>query len=185
MGYNLLEGTASLLAGAWAGSIALKGFGLDSFMESLSGGIMIWRFGFHRDLSEEAEERVEHRAVRLVGGSFFLPGMYVIYESASKILEKESAKASLLGIAVASLRVMPAQYLLKRRTARRLGSSSLLADSKQTLACMILSGALLLGLGSNALFGLWQVDPLVGLGVAFSLFHEGWETFKAEQVCAC
>jgi len=187
VGYNLLEGVVSLLAGARAGSAALVGFGLDSFMESLSGGIMIWRFGFHRGLSEEEEERVERRAVRLVGGTFFLLGAYVAYESASKMLEREPPRPSLLGIAVAlaSLLVMPALFLLKRRTAARLGSSSLLADSKQTLACMVLSGALLLGLGSNALFGFWQADPLVGLGVAAYLFREGWETLREQRLCAC
>jgi len=183
VGYNLLEGGVSLLAGGWAGSIALVGFGLDSFMESLSGAIMIWRFGFHRDLPEEAEERVERRAVRLVGVTFFLLGAYVAYESASKIMDHEPPKASLLGIAIAlaSLTVMPTLYLLKRRTAGRLGSSSLWADAKQSLACMILSGALLLGLGANALFGFWQADPLVGLGVALYLFREGWETIREDR----
>jgi divalent metal cation (Fe/Co/Zn/Cd) transporter len=187
VGYNLLEGGVSLLAGAWADSIALTGFGLDSFMESLSGGVMIWRFGFHPGLSEEAEERVEHRAVRLVGGTFFLLGGYILIESVAKLIQREAPKPSSLGIAIAlvSLGIMPVLFLLKRRAARRLGSSSLMADSKQTLACMVLSGALLLGLGANALFGLWQADPLVGLGVALYLFREGWETFKEKRICAC
>ena len=71
IGYNLVECLLALLAGAWAGSIALVGFGLDSLVESLSGGVMIWRFSRHGSLSPEAEARLERRAVKLVGYTFF------------------------------------------------------------------------------------------------------------------
>jgi len=57
VGYNIAEGIVSIIAGAIAGSIALVGFGLDSFVESLSGGIMIWRFGRHSNLSDEKKEK--------------------------------------------------------------------------------------------------------------------------------
>lgn len=60
-GYNILEGVVSILAGILAGSIALVGFGLDSFIESLSGGVMIWRFSKHGKISEEEEEKVEKK----------------------------------------------------------------------------------------------------------------------------
>ena len=49
--YNVVECVLALLAGAWAGSIALVGFGLDSLVESLSGGVMIYRFARHATLS--------------------------------------------------------------------------------------------------------------------------------------
>ena len=55
-----------------AGSIALIGFGLDSFVESLSGSVMIWRFLKSGKMSEEEEEKVERRATRLIGYSFFI-----------------------------------------------------------------------------------------------------------------
>ena len=66
VGYNVLEGIVSLFAGVLAGSIALVGFGLDSFVESLSGSVMIWRFRKHGKISEEEEERVEKKAIRFV-----------------------------------------------------------------------------------------------------------------------
>ena len=183
--YNLLEGIASLWAGGWAGSIALVGFGLDSILESLSGGVMIWRFGFHGPAGDEETERVEQRAVRLVGGTFFLLGAYVLFESVSKIIRREAPGSSLPGLIIAaiSLVVMPALFVLKRRTANKLGSTSLLADSKQSLACMVLSGALLLGLGLNMLFGFWLADPLVGILTAGYLFREGWEALREKQLC--
>jgi len=61
VGYNILEGIVSVFAGLVAGSIALVGFGLDSFVESLSGGVMVWRFRRHGEISEEEEERIEKK----------------------------------------------------------------------------------------------------------------------------
>ena len=60
VGYNVLEGVISgvisIIAGALAGSIALIGFGLDSFVESLSGGVMIWRFSKQSEISKVENE---------------------------------------------------------------------------------------------------------------------------------
>ncbi len=81
-----MEGAVSILAGCLAGSIALVGFGLDSLVESFSGGVMIWRFRPHANLTEEEEERLEKRAIRLVGYTFFILAAYVLYESVKKLL---------------------------------------------------------------------------------------------------
>jgi hypothetical protein len=74
VGYNIIEGLVSIWAGSMAGSIALVGFGLDSFIESLSGGVMIWRFSQHGKISEDAEEKIERKAAKLVGLYIFHPG---------------------------------------------------------------------------------------------------------------
>lgn len=186
--YNVLEGLVSVAAGLLAGSVALVGFGLDSFVESLSGGVMIWRFGGPPGEASScgADDR-ERRAVRLVGYTFWVLGAYVLWESAEKLLRGERPEATALGIAitVVSLLVMPALYVAKRRTAERLGSRSLAADSRQTLACMGMSVAVLAGLALNGLFGLWQADPLIGLLIAGLLFREGRETIREEKLCCC
>lgn len=181
--YNVAEGLVSVVAGFLAGSVALVGFGLDSFVESLSGGIMIWRFG---GSGGHAENR-ERRATRLVGYTFWVLGAYVLWESADKLLRGERPEATLLGvgITVVSLLVMPALYVAKRRTAERLGSRSLAADSRQTLACMGMSVAVLAGLALNGLFGLWQADPVIGLLIAGLLFREGRETIREGKLCCC
>ena len=81
VGYNILEGIVSIIAGLLAGSIALAGFGLDSFVESFSGSVVLWRFYQHGRLDEDEEERAEKRAVRFIGWTFFILGAYVLYES--------------------------------------------------------------------------------------------------------
>jgi len=187
VGYNLVECLVSLFAGYLAGSIALVGFGLDSLVESLSGGIMIWRFRHAPGLDAAAEERRERRAVRLVGWTFLALAAYVLYESGQKLYFQEPPAPSLLGIVIAaiSLIVMPLLFSVKYRTGKSLGSLSLMADAKQTLACAWLSLALLIGLGLNYAYGVWQADPVIGLVIAVFLVREGYETLKEEKLCSC
>lgn len=183
VGYNILEGVASVIAGAFAGSIALVGFGLDSFVESLSGIIMIWRFRKHGIVSLEEEEEIEHRALKLVGYTFFILTAYILYESVTKLYYVEIPDTSLVGIiiAVLSIIIMPILYIKKVQVGKTIGSKSLLSDAKETLACTFLSFALLLGLGLNYLWGLWQADPIVGIIVALYLVKEGREIVTGEE----
>jgi len=87
---------------------------------------------------------------------------------------------SLLGIiiAIVSIIVMPILFYLKYQTGKSIGSKSLVADSKETLACVFLSWALLFGLGLNYLYGFWQADPIVGLVIVLYLAKEGYSTLK-------
>jgi len=174
--YNIAEGILSILAGVWAGSVSLVGFGLDSAVESLSAMIMVWRFK-KDDLDPDEEETVEERALNYVGYTFFVLGFYVLYESISKLYRAEIPEPSLLGIiiALASIIVMPLLFYLKYRTGKDLKSKSLIADSKETLSCFFLSIALLTGLLLNYFWGIWQADPIIGLLISVYLLREGYE----------
>jgi cation diffusion facilitator family transporter len=182
VGYNILEGIASIIAGALAGSVALLGFGLDSFVESLSGGVMVWRFRNQGKLSEKEVENIESKATKFVGYTFFLLAAYILYESTNKLVSQEAPNPSLFGIiiAIVSLIAMPILFYQKYKTGKALGSGSLVADSKETLACLFLSFALFIGLGANYLFGWWQADPVVGLIIVIFLIREGYEALKGE-----
>ena len=181
VGYNVIEGIAAVTAGIATRSSALLGFGLDSFIESLSGSVMIWRFGKER--TDEDEERVEKIAVKLVAFTFFILGAYILFDAGKQLLQHEVPEKSLFGIVVAvlSLLIMPALMLAKYRTGKQIGSKSLVADSKQTLACVFMSVTLLLGVGLNYLFGLWWADPVAGLVIAVMLLYEGKETLEGED----
>ncbi len=185
--YNVVECILALVAGVLAGSIALVGFGLDSLVESLSGGVMIWRFSRHEGLSAEEEALLERRAIKIIGYTFFILAAYVLYESLEKLILQEPPAPSLLGIgvAVASIIVMPVLFSLKYQTGKSLGSASLMADSKQTLACAMLSVALLIGLGLNYWFGIWQADPAIGLVIVVILAREGYQALKEKKLCSC
>lgn len=185
--YNVLEGIASLIAGALAGSVALVGFGLDSFVESLSGSIMIWRFRHRESLSHHEEERLEQRALKLVGYAFFVLAAYIAFESVRKLVLAVPPEPSMAGIIITSLSliVMPVLFYAKHRTGQRLQSQSLVTDAKQTMACVLLSAAVLLGLVLNATTGFWQIDPLVALLIAGFLVKEGRDAIQKGKLCAC
>ncbi len=175
--YNIIEGLLSIFAGLIAGSVSLVGFGLDSAVESFSAVIMVWRFKKSGKLEESKEEEIENRALKYVGYTFLILGAYVLYESLKNIYTGEIPEPSLIGIiiAMASIIIMPALYYMKFRTGKELNSRSLIADSKQTLACAYLSGALLFGLLMNYIFGIWQADSLIGILIAIYLLKEGYE----------
>ncbi len=173
--YNIFEGIISIIAGVLSNSIALKGFGIDSFIESISGAVMIWRFKSRDKISEEEEERVERIAQKLVAISFFILSAYILYESISKLYFKEITKPSILGliIIIMSIIVMPVLFYLKHKTGKSLGSRSLIADSKETLACLFLSVAVLLGILLNFFLGFWQADPIAAIIIVIYLVFEG------------
>jgi len=181
--YNIIEGIVSIAAGFMADSIALTGFGLDSFIESLSGSVMIWRFSRHDSMDADEEEKIEKRSVRLVAVTFFVFALYVLYESSKKMYFMEKPEPSIFGIFIAAVSavVMPILFIMKYRTGKAIGSRALIADSKETLACEFLSLSLLGGLTLNYLFGLWWADPAVGLLIVFFLVREGFEALEDDE----
>lgn len=177
VGYNIIEAIVSILAGGFANSIALIGFGLDSIVESLSGFVLIWRLKKHGLISEEEEERIEEKASRFVGATFFILGIYILVESIRKIINKDIADPSIIGmfIAVISLVIMPILAYKKYKIGKELNMRSLIADSKETMVCSVLSLALFIGLAARYFFDFWLADPIVGLLIVAFLFKEGYE----------
>jgi divalent metal cation (Fe/Co/Zn/Cd) transporter len=178
--YNMAEAAAAILFGKIANSIALIGFGLDSIVESLSGLILIWRLKKHGKISEEEEERVERKAMKFVAVTFFILGFYVLYQSVRKLAVKDIPEPSLPGIIIAlvSILVMPLLSYQKNRVGKEIRSQALVADSKETFACALLSVALFIGLGLNYAFGFWQADAIAGLVIVIFLFREGRESWE-------
>lgn len=175
--YMAAEGAVALWAGAEADSVALLGFGLDSVIEGLASVIVIWRFTGARTFSEDAERR----ARKAVAVTFFLLAPYIVVE----VLVGGRPSVSWLGIglAVASLIVMPLLGVAKKRLGAGLGSGATTGEGTQNLLCAYLAGAVLLGLLGNALFGLWWLDPAVALLVAGLAVREGIENWRGDDCC--
>ena len=178
--YNLVEAVVAIAAGLVAGSVALVGFGLDSVVEVSSGLIILWQF---RHRMPESRER---RALRLMALSFFALAAYVTVESVRVLATGQDPESSPVGIglAVASLTVMPFLSWAQRRTGRALGSNAVVADSTQTLLCTYLSAVLLVGLLLNTTLGWSWADPLAGLVIAAVAVREGWEAWHGDA-CSC
>jgi divalent metal cation (Fe/Co/Zn/Cd) transporter len=178
--YNVLEAVVAISAGVVAGSVALVGFGLDSVVEVSSGLVILWQF--HHRLPESRERQ----ALRLIGVCFLVLAAYVSMESLRTLVDGAEPDTSLVGIglAVVSLVVMPVLSWAQRRTGRSLGSSSVVADSQQTLLCSYLSGVLLAGLVLNATLGWSWADPLAGLVIAAVAVREGLGAWRGDACCS-
>lgn len=184
--WNLAEGAVAIIAAALADSRALIGFGVDSFVESASATVLIWRLSVeHR--SPERAEHVEQRALRIIGVTFLALAALVGIESTRSLIAGEQPDVSWTGIVltIVSLIVMPVLAREKRQVGRELGSRSVEADSQQTQACVYLSAVVLAGLAANAAFGWWWADPVAALGVVVFLVREGREALEAEHVDDC
>jgi divalent metal cation (Fe/Co/Zn/Cd) transporter len=181
IGYNSIEGIAAIVAGLMAGSVALVGFGFDSAIEVISGATLLWRL--YADVNEEKRERVERRAVRIVGISFLLLAAYVTFDAGKSLIRREPPQESTVGIIVAgaSLIVMPLLVRAKRRVAKAIGSKALDADATQTALCTYLSAILLAGLLLNALLGWSWADPVAALVMVPMIVREGLEGVRGER----
>jgi divalent metal cation (Fe/Co/Zn/Cd) transporter len=181
--WNTLEGLVAVVAGALAGSISLVGFGIDSFIEVTSGGVLLWRMSVDADVQKR--ERREKLSLRIVGVCFLALAAYVGYESISDLAGRKPPEHSIPGIILAcvSLVVMPLLSRAKKKVGNELGSAAMHADAKQTDFCVYLSAILLLGLVLNAALGWWWADPVSALIMVPLIAKEGVEAMNGETCC--
>ena len=179
IGYNLVEAIVAITAGTIASSAALVGFGLDSTIEVLSAAAVAWQF------TRRDPERWEKGTLRVIAIAFFALAAYVTASSLIALMARVEVEHSPVGIAITALSVviMPFLSLAERRAGQELGSATAVADSKQTLICTYLSGAVLIGLVLNSLFGWWWVDAAAGLVIAVFATREGLEAWRGDA-CA-
>jgi len=179
-----LEAIVALWAGATARSALLVAFGLDSIIELVSGGVLLWR------LSVEAAggrldrvERAERTAAWVVGGSLALLSVYIVVTSAWTLLTGARPDASIpgLGLAIAAVATMPFLARAKRRIAVRIDSAALRGDAACSLTCAAMAGALLAGLLLHLAFGWWWAEPLAALGFLYWLVPETREALAAAR----
>ncbi|HEV2768293.1 MAG TPA: cation transporter [Acidimicrobiales bacterium] len=184
--WNSIEGVAGIVSGIVAGSIALVGFGVDSYVEVFAGSVIVWRLARDRR-GEELSENAERRAVRLIAITFLALAAGVGVESIRKLALGAEPDESLFGIglAIVSLVVMPLLARAKRRVGEQLGSRAVTADATETALCVWLSAILLAGLAANAVFGWWWADPLAGLGIVYVAGREGIEHLRSDELDEC
>jgi divalent metal cation (Fe/Co/Zn/Cd) transporter len=177
--YNVVEAIIALTEGTRVSSTALIGFGLDSVIEVSSAAAVAWQFA---GKNPEAREKI---ALRVIAFSFFGLATYVTVDAVRSLFGFSEARHSTLGIglAAASLMVMPVLSWAQRRAGRELGSLSAVADSKQTLLCTYLSAILLVGLLLNSLLGWSWADPVAALGIAVIAVREGINAWKGDSCC--
>jgi divalent metal cation (Fe/Co/Zn/Cd) transporter len=178
LAWMTVEGAIGVTAGILANSIALIGYGLDSSIEGIASIVIIWRFTGDRLHSDDAESRAQ----KVVALSFFLLAPYIIVGALDRLLTGQKPQPSWVGIglAIVSITLMPIFGRAKKRLGSQLQSAATAGEGTQNILCAYLSLAILVGLGANALFGLWWADPTVALIVAIVAVQAGIQTWRGQ-----
>jgi divalent metal cation (Fe/Co/Zn/Cd) transporter len=182
-GWHVIEFAIALAAGIAAGSIALVGFGIDSVIEALAGGVIVWLFTGGRGASHAAERRAQ----QLIAASYAILVAYIGVEATRDLFGSHHPEASWVGIGLAAFTAptMPLLARAKRNVGRKLNSSATVSEASQNMICAYLSIALLVGLLANALFGWWWADPAAALLIAAVAAREGIESWRGKSCDCC
>lgn len=182
--WMVLEAAVAIGAGVAARSALLTGFGLDSVIELLSAGLLLWRLtAGARSEDLDRVERMEQRAARLATLLLVLLALYLVVSSVFGLVIRFEPQNSWLGLLVAALAVviMPALGWRKRVVAGTLHSAALRADAVESMACAYLALATLLGVGASVVLGWWWAEYVAALVLAVLVLREAREAFAESR----
>jgi divalent metal cation (Fe/Co/Zn/Cd) transporter len=189
--WMIIEASVAISVGFATRSVSLQGFGIDSIVELIAGGILLWRLLVEqRGGSLERIEQAERRASWVTAISLFALAAYIVGDSALTFFTRTNPEASWwgVGLAVAAAIIMPLLWQGKLRVAKRIGSAALKADAACSVTCAYMSLTLLIGLLLNRFFGWWWADPLAALALVYFLIQEGREALheaRTGEACSC
>jgi len=178
--YNFAEGIVSVFFGAKDETLALLGFGIDSFVEVVSGiGIlhMVIRMKYSKVVSQD---KFEKTALRITGYSFYLLTIGLIAASAINLLDGTKPHTTFAGIIISLISILIMYWLMKSKMklGKQLNSDAIIADANCTKTCFYLSFILLAASLLYELIGIGFIDILGSLGIAYYAFKEGKETLE-------
>jgi divalent metal cation (Fe/Co/Zn/Cd) transporter len=176
--WNGAAGSIAVYAALATGSLSLLGFGADAVIDSAASVALIWRFSVESRQPERAAH-VEHVAERVVGAALVALAVYLVVGSVRALAAQSHPEASAVSVVLlgASVLALPPLALAKNRTARKLGSGALRADSLLTGVAALLALISLVSLAASSALGLWWADSIAGLVVAAIILREGWSSF--------
>jgi divalent metal cation (Fe/Co/Zn/Cd) transporter len=178
--YNVAEGVVSLLFGYRDETLALSGFGLDSFVEVISGiGIlhMVWRMKRSR---VSAWDRFERQALKITGIGFFVLTGGLVIGSIVSIVKRAHPSTTIPGVVISAVSIVAMWVLFryKMKIGKLIGSDPIIADANCTKTCLYLSIILLASSALYELLRIGYIDVAGGLGIAWFAFHEGKESIE-------
>ena len=189
--YNIIEGLVSVYFGSTDDTLVLLGFGIDSFVEVISGiGILHMVMRMQRSEIKDFD-KFERLALRITGVAFMLLAAGLVLGSVLKIIQQSKPETTLAGIIIAAVSILSMYFLMyyKLKTGRALNSEAIIADAHCTRTCLYLSFILL---GSSVLYELFKInyiDVAGSMGIAWYAFSEGRESLekarKNQLACSC
>jgi divalent metal cation (Fe/Co/Zn/Cd) transporter len=182
----VIEAVVAVAAGLVAGSLVLLAFGLDSIIELISAGVLIWRLSVELRHGQTFSERAERQASRIGGALLFALAAYVVVSAGWGLWLRQGAEFSILGLGISIFAIPIMRYLARRKIglADKLGSGAMRADAMESITCGWLSFVVVVSLVAQAVVGAWWVDPLGSLAIVWFLVKEGREAWGAKE-CGC
>lgn len=185
IGWMVIEAGVAISSGIAARSVTLLASGIDSVIELISAGLLIWRLAVEQRDGQSFAEAAEHRASRIGGALLFALAAYVVSAAGWSLWTRRGQDFSWPGLFV-SLAAIPIMWLLSRRklrVAETLGSRALRADAIESITCGWLSLVVVIGLLAQLLFGAWWIDAVSSLAIVWLLVKEGWEAWRDDGDC--
>ena len=191
IGYNIIEGLVSIGFGIEEGSVALFGFGVDSFVEVFSALVVLWRFQGEAHLGAAMSPDREQKASLAIGWLFLILAGVTAFGGLAQILSRKHPDTTLPGVIVSivSLSFMVFLWAKKKEVGTKLGSQTVVNDAACSMACIKLSAVLFVGSGVFYFAPqLWWADALAAIVMSYFIFQEGREmraAAKAGKIACC
>ena len=189
--YNVIEGVISVAFGMSDETLSLLGFGVDSFVEVISG-IGIFHLVMRMQYSEVKErDKFEKTALTITGTAFYLLTIGLVAGSIINIIQGSKPETTVVGIIIAVISLATMYFLMsaKLKVGKELNSDAIIADANCTKTCFYLSILLLASSGLYEIFQIGYIDSLGSLGIAYFAFTEGKEAFQKVKsgnlACGC
>ncbi len=187
IGWMSIEAVVALISGVAAGSLVLIAFGLDSIIELISAGVLMWRLSVELRHGQAFSEDAERLASRIGGVLLFVLAAYVILAAGWHLWTQHGEEFSLPGLILTALAIPIMRYLPRHKIdlADKLGSRALRADAMESITCGWLSLVAVVSLTAQALFGFWWIDSIGSLAIVWLLIREGREAWSGECCGDC
>jgi len=183
--WMVIEAAVALWSAYVAQSITLLAFGLDSVIELISAGILVWRLNVELRHGQAVLDVVELRASKIGGGLLFALATYIMITAAWSLWTQRAQEFSMAGLLIALVAIPIMYFLAKRKVviAEQIGSRALRADAVESITCGWLSLMVVLGLTAEYFIGVWWIDAVTSLGIVWFLVKEGREAWAAKECC--
>jgi len=187
IGWMVIEALVATAAGVASGSLVLIAFGLDSVVELISAGVLMWRLSVELRDGHAFSEDAERIASRIGGALLIALAAYVVIFAGWNLWTRHAEEFSLPGFIVTLLAIPVMRYLARRKIelANQLGSRALRADAMESLTCGWLSVVAVISLGAQAVSGIWWIDSVGSLAIVWLLVKEGREAWQGECCADC
>ncbi len=188
--YNIVEGIVSVVLGMQDETLSLFGFGVDSFVEVISG-IGIWHMLLRiKNRGEENRDKFENTALKITGTGFYILSAGLLFTAIYNFIIGHKPETTFWGIVISLVSIITMSILIyyKLRTGKALNSKALIADANCTKTCLYLSVVLLISSLGYTFTEIGGIDSLGALLIAYYSFKEGKEAFgksKSNIHCSC